>query len=212
MSVPLRKFIIKQARFNQGFGKKTMYHFLLYLVIILKKKNMTIFVDMDDVLADTYGKHIELYNKEHKKELGLSQISSGEVWQNVPEKYQISIREHLYRPGFFRDLNPIKDCQQVMEALSEKHEVYIASAAMQFPNSLIEKNDWLDEFFPFITWQYRILCGHKYILNGDLLIDDRAYNLSKFNGDTLLFSSPHNIHDNGFTRVSNWREVAEKLL
>ena len=173
---------------------------------------MTIFVDMDDVLADTYGKHIELYNKEHQKELCLTQIKSGEVWQNVPEIHQKSILEHAYQPGFFRDLKPIKDSQQVMEALYAKHEVYIATAATQFPNSLKEKSDWLNEFFPFITWQHQIMCGHKFILNGDLLIDDRTYNLEKFEGDTLLFTSPHNINEKSFNRVFSWLEIAELLL
>lgn len=50
------------------------------------------------------------------------------------------------------------------------------------------------------------------MLDGDLLIDDRTYNLRDFDGETLLFSSPHNLHENGFTRVENWIEVAEKLL
>ncbi|GHC51227.1 5' nucleotidase, NT5C type [Ulvibacter litoralis] len=173
---------------------------------------MTIFVDMDDVLADTYSKHIELYNKEHKKELSLAQITSGEVWQNVPEIHKGSIMEHANQPGFFRDLKPIKDSQTVMEALYAKHEVYIATAATQFPNSLKEKSDWLDQYFPFITWQHRIMCGHKFILKGDLLIDDRTYNLDKFDGDTLLFTSPHNALDNGYTRVSTWLKIAERLL
>lgn len=105
---------------------------------------MTIFVDMDDVLADTYGKHIELYNKEHKQELSLAHIESGEVWHNVPEMHQESILQHAYQEGFFRNLEPIKDAIQVMEALYNKHEVYIATAATQFPNSLKEKSDWLD--------------------------------------------------------------------
>ena len=173
---------------------------------------MTIFVDMDDVLADTYGKHIELYNKEHKQELSLAHIESGEVWHNVPEMHQESILQHAYQEGFFRDLEPIKDAIQVMEALYNKHEVYIATAATQFPNSLKEKSDWLDQYMPFITWQHRIMCGHKFILKGDLLIDDRTYNLEKFDGDTLLFNSPHNINDTGYTRVSSWLEIAERLL
>ncbi|MFD0836217.1 5'(3')-deoxyribonucleotidase [Mariniflexile aquimaris] len=173
---------------------------------------MRIFVDMDDVIADTYGKHIELYNLEHKSDLCVSKISSGEVWQNVPEMHQDSIHNHVLQPGFFSDLKPIKDSQKVMKALCERHEVYIATAATQFPNSLKEKSDWLDSYFPFITWQYRIMCGHKFVLNGDLLIDDRVVNLSKFQGDSLLFSSPHNAHENGFTRVSTWMEIAERLL
>lgn len=173
---------------------------------------MTIFVDMDDVLADTYAKHVELYNKEFKANLSLASMNNGEVWQHVPKEHQHSIRQHLYQDGFFKSLEPKKDSQQVMKALSEKHEVYIATAATQFPNSLKEKSDWLDEYFPFIGWQYRILCGHKFILNGDVLIDDRAYNLKKFDGKTFLFDSPHNQEETDYTRVFNWLEVAEHLL
>ena len=56
------------------------------------------------------------------------------------------------------------------------------------------------------------MCGHKFILRGDLLIDDRTYNLDKFEGDTLLFNSPHNILDKGYDRVSDWNEIAKRLL
>ncbi|MCA0931871.1 5'(3')-deoxyribonucleotidase [Lutimonas saemankumensis] len=173
---------------------------------------MTIFVDMDDVIADTYGKHIEMYNDEFNEFLSLSNIQSGEVWQNVPEMHQDSIKRHALTDGFFRNLEPIKDSIEILKELSQKHEVYIASAAMQFPNSLREKSDWLDQYFPFITWQYRILCGHKYMLRGNLLIDDRSLNLDKFKGDTLLFTSPHNILENSHERVDSWKEVADKLL
>jgi 5'(3')-deoxyribonucleotidase len=173
---------------------------------------MVIFVDMDDVIADTYGKHIEMYNTEFGKNLSLSHFKSGEVWQNVPEMHQDSIRRHVRTDGFFRDLEPIKDSISVLKELCEKHEVYIASAATQFPNSLREKSDWLDEYFPFISWHYRIMCGYKFILKGDLLIDDRSFNLDEFDGNTLLFNSPHNVHENTHERVGTWLEIAEKLL
>ncbi|MGB6153734.1 MAG: 5'(3')-deoxyribonucleotidase, partial [Pricia sp.] len=119
---------------------------------------------------------------------------------------------HARNRGFFRDLNPIADSQTVLKKLNEKYEVYIASAAMQFPNSLEEKSEWLDEHFPFIPWRRRILCGDKHILKGDILIDDRSYNLEEFEGRPLLFTSPHNIHTTGIERVNDWKEVAAKLL
>ena len=181
-------------------------------IALTKTPNMVIFIDMDDVLADTYGKHIEPYNQAYSKNLTKDEFNGGQVWQNVPEEHQESIHRHVHEPGFFRSLEPITDSIEIVEALSKKHEVYIASAAMQFPNSLLEKSEWLDEFMPFIDWQHRILCGHKFILRGDLLIDDRAYNLEKFKGDTLLFTSPHNIHVNGYDRVHSWQEVADRLL
>ena len=82
---------------------------------------------------------------------------------------------------------------------------------MQFPNSLREKSDWLDQYFPFIPWQNRILCGEKYILNGDVLIDDRSYHLRKFENRGILFTSPHNTKTEGFERASSWLEI-EKML
>ncbi len=33
---------------------------------------MVIFVDMDEVIADTYGAHIEWYNRDFKQELKLA--------------------------------------------------------------------------------------------------------------------------------------------
>ena len=173
---------------------------------------MVIFVDMDEVIADTYGAHIDLYNTEFKGELTKELCSGTEVWRMVPEAHQESVRKHATRKGFFRDLKPILGSKEILAKLSTKHEVYIASAAMQFPNSLEEKSEWLDEHFPFIPWQNRILCGHKHILKGDVLIDDRSYNLENFKGRGLQFTSPHNVNTQGFERVNSWFEIAEVLL
>ncbi|MCB0372078.1 MAG: 5'(3')-deoxyribonucleotidase [Muricauda sp.] len=173
---------------------------------------MTIFVDMDEVIADAYNAHIEIYNREFNAQLKLEDCHGKEVWQCVPDDHQTSIKKHAQRIGFFRDLEVIPDSQQVLKELSEKYEVYIASAAMEFPNSLKEKSDWLDKFFPFIPWQNRILCGHKFILKGDVLIDDRSRNLHNFEGRSIMFTSPHNINTNGFERAGNWLEIANKLL
>ena len=173
---------------------------------------MILFVDMDEVMADTYGAHVEIYNRDYEECLTLETCLGKEVWQTVPEHRQTSIRNHARNRGFFRELKPIKDSQTTLKALSEKYEVYVASAAMQFPNSLEEKAEWLDEYFPFIPWQRRILCGDKHILKGDILIDDRSYNLKNFTGRPLLFSSPHNMNTKGLERVDNWQEVADKLL
>ncbi len=173
---------------------------------------MVVFVDMDEVLADTYGAHIEIYNAEFNGSLTSEKCSGSEVWKMVPEAHQESVRKHAARRGFFRDLKVIEQSQEVLLRISKVHDVYIASAAMQFPNSLEEKSDWLDEHFPFIPWQNRILCGHKHILKGDVLIDDRSYNLKNFEGRGILFTSPHNVNTEGFERADSWLELGEKLL
>lgn len=173
---------------------------------------MVIFIDMDEVLADTYMAHVELYNQDFGANLTLEQCMGKEVWQCVPEDHQKSVRSHAHNIGFFSDLPVISNSQSVLKELNEKHDVFVASAAMQFPFSLKEKSDWLDEHFPFIPWQRRVLCGYKHILHGDVLIDDRGYNLENFNGRSILFTSPHNVNQNGFERANDWLEIADKLL
>lgn len=173
---------------------------------------MTLFVDMDEVIADTYNAHIERYNRDFNENLTEAMCMGREVWQCVPEDRQESVHKHASLDGFFTDLVPIKDSQAVLKELSQKYEVYIASAAMQYPKSLIEKYHWLDTHFPFIHWKKRILCGDKHILHGDILIDDRTFNLETFKGRSIMFTSPHNINTNGFERADSWLQLADKLL
>lgn len=99
-----------------------------------------------------------------------------------------------------------------MEQLNKKYELFIVSAAMEFPQSLNEKLEWLKEHFPFFTWKQLVFCGSKAVVHGDYMIDDLVHNLERFNGEKFIFTAPHNIHLNHFKRLNNWREVAETLL
>ncbi|HEY4196126.1 MAG TPA: 5'(3')-deoxyribonucleotidase, partial [Mucilaginibacter sp.] len=101
--------------------------------------------------------------------------------------------------------------QEVVKALCDKYDVYIVSAATEFPNSLIDKYNWLAEHFPFISWKNIIFCGNK-IVDVQIMIDDRIRNFAGFKGRTLLYSSPHNHFVTGYERVNSWAEVAAKLL
>ena len=167
---------------------------------------------MDEVIADTYQAHIDLYNQKYNANLTREACMGSEVWQMVPEEHQAYVRNHANERGFFINLVVIKDSQEVLRELQKKYDLYIASAAMQFKTSLEEKADWLDEHFSFIPWQNRILCGHKHVLKGDFLIDDRSYNLSSFDGTGIQFTSPHNVNTEGFKRADTWQEVAKILL
>ncbi|TKD59138.1 5'(3')-deoxyribonucleotidase [Flavobacterium sp. ASW18X] len=173
---------------------------------------MRIFIDMDEVIADTYQAHIDLHNSKYGTNFTKDDCYGKEFWMCVEKEHQQEVRDHAYQIGFFKDLKVIGNAVEVIKSLSKKHEVYIASAAMQFPNSLIEKSDWLDEHLPFIPWQNRILLGHKHVLKGDVLIDDRSFNLETFEGRAIQFTSPHNVHTTAFERADDWNIVASLLL
>jgi 5'-nucleotidase len=171
-----------------------------------------LFLDMDDVMADTALAFLQTYNEHFSTSYTKEQIKEGTIWQDeIAENYK-EIRGVIFKPGFFRDIAVMPRAVEVVEALHDKYDVFVASAAMEFPTSLKDKHDWLNEHFPFIHWKNMIMCGAKSILKGDILIDDHLKNLSVFDGQAILFDGIHNQHIDGYKRVLDWNEVGELLL
>ena len=100
-----------------------------------------------------------------------------------------------------------------LKYLNDKYKVLIVSSATEFPNSLTEKQRWLNEYFPFITWEQMIFCGRKDSIQGDIMIDDHPKNLRTFGGRRILFTQPHNmcIDEASYQRVSGWEEIMNLL-
>jgi len=169
-------------------------------------------IDMDEVMADSIARFQEWYGRDFQLELTLEAMRGKNPRDVVAPEHQPALRAYPNSEGFFRDLPVIKDSQQVIKELTEKYEVFIATAAMEFPNSFLDKYQWLQRHFPFIEWRNFVFCGNKSILNADYLIDDNAYNFDGFRGEGLLFDAPHNAHETRYRRVQSWQEVASILL
>lgn len=166
---------------------------------------------MDDVMADATGQFIAYYEKEFGLRVERSVLNGKGEGEGFPGNHK-AIAQFPYRPGFFRTMAVNEQCQEVMEKLNKKYEVFIVSAAMEFPQSLPEKLLWLNEHFPFLTWKQFVFCGSKTVVHGDYMIDDLVHNLEHFKGEKFIFTAPHNIHLNHFNRLNNWKEVAEQFL
>ena len=167
-----------------------------------------IIIDMDEVIADPMIKMIEWYKREYNTDVDYKKMNGVSWIQGFPEQHQVMVRQRLYEPGFFRDLPVMKDSVEVLKRLNERYEIYIVSAAVEFPNSLKDKHDWLMEHFPFFTWKQLVLCGEKKMIAGDFMIDDHARHLEHFKGKPYLYSAPHNLNETRFTRLHNWLEIA----
>ena len=161
-------------------------------------------LDMDEVIADVTPKFLEYFEKEMGRRPSKEEYWGKKIYQLPGAAH---IREFLHTPGFFADLPVMPHSQEVVKWLLEYFDIFIVSAAMEFPNSLTEKRHWLQKNFPFIHWKNIVLCGDKSIVHADYMIDDHIKNLEQFNGKALLYTSSHNIHENRFTRVNNWLEV-----
>ena len=170
-------------------------------------------IDMDDVLAKTTHIIIDRINSITSNSYTYEELLTGpDSYKKEFYKHYLEHNSFLWEPGFFENIPVNEDAVDVVKKLSEKYEIFIVSAATEFPNSLKEKLIWMEKYFPFITWKHIVFCGHKYMIQADYLIDDHEKNLHTFTGTPLLFTAPHNLHINDFHRVNNWKEVELLLL
>ena len=118
----------------------------------------------------------------------------------------------LRAEDFFADLDVMPDAQRVLAEMQRRYEIFIASAAMEVPNSFNAKYTWLERHFPFIPHTHIVFCGNKSILRAEYLIDDNPRQLEFFSGTGILYDAPHNEAITGYTRVHNWLEIEALFL
>ena len=167
---------------------------------------------MDEVIADPMGEMIEWYRKEYKQEVDWDKMLVGSWVKGFPDQHQSLVMDRIMSPGFFRHLPVMEDSIDVLRELNKRYEVFIVSAAMEFPNSLKDKLEWLLEHFPFFTWKQVALTGSKDLVHGDYMIDDHVKNLKGFKGKPYLFTAAHNLEITGYDRINNWQEAAAIFL
>lgn len=176
-----------------------------------RNKMKRLIVDMDDVMADATGQFIRYYEKEFGVTIDRNVLNGKGEGEGFPDNHTI-VAGFPFRENFFRTMTVHDHCQEVMEKLNRKYEVFIVSAAMEFPQSLPEKLLWLKEHFPFLSWKQFVFCGSKTVVHGDYMIDDLVHNLEHFRGEKFIFSAPHNLHLNHYPRLNNWKEVEARFL
>ena len=164
-------------------------------------------VDMDEVMADTLAEHLRRYNQAFDEDVTPEDLVGKGLWEVAPEDRQKELRAFLDAEDFFEVLDVMPGSQVVLEELSKRFEIFIATQAMTVPNSLGPKYRWLQRHFVFIPPTHYVFCGNKSILRADYLIDDLPRNLERFTGQGLLYTAPHNLTASGYMRVNDWQEV-----
>ncbi|MGL5957580.1 MAG: 5' nucleotidase, NT5C type [Phocaeicola sp.] len=171
----------------------------------MKKK---ILVDMDGVLADVYAKVIEMQYTQRGIHMTEEQLNGIEEREACPD-----IVEIVSSKGFFRNPPVMDGAIEGLKYLNDKYDVLIVSSATEFPGCLDDKQAWLMEHFPFISWRQMIFCGVKSGIKGDIMLDDHPKNLDFFDGVRYLFTQPHNyfLKNESYHRVNSWSEIMNCL-
>ena len=123
----------------------------------------------------------------------------------------VDLQSNLDKQGWhqnvFKDPPPIDGAVEAFNELcfDEDYDVYILSTApWNIPNSWTQKRLWVSKYLGDKAHKRLILCNHKNLLRGDILIDDRTANgAGEFQGELIQF---------GTEKYPNWKTVIKYLL
>ncbi len=171
---------------------------------------MRIAIDMDEVLADTHAAKLAMF-REMGYEWSDDEMSGRKVMDLARAEHAERVEAELQQGAIFGDLEVIEDSQAALEALARDNEIFIATAAMEYPASCAHKIAWMQRHFPFVPVMNIVLCGDKSIISADLLIDDSPRHFAGFGGRGICFDAPHNCGQQVDHRLMGWSD-AEALV
>lgn len=178
-------------------------------------RELSIVVDMDDVLADFNSELLSRYNKKYNDNL--------EYWEEwdmskcVKPECGNKIFDIMKEPKLFRNLSLIKGALEGFNELLKISKVIIVSSAE--PYSMEDKYYWVQEHFPNFDVKTRLFFGGgkgEFCPGYDIIIDDAPKNILAFNKAgklPIIFDKyglakyNHHLDNNRFVRTTNWNDL-----
>lgn len=166
----------------------------------------TILVDIDDTLNQFAATFWNIYNEVYDESQDYTKVDSWNLQEYARD--DIHVYDLLKHPGIFRNI-PLKEyAVEFIKGLYEEYEVYIVTDSPSgtshcelndhhFSNPADDKRKWVMEHFPFFPQDQVIFCSHKWMVIGDLLIDDKPAMFEKFRSlgrRSILIDMPYNRH------------------
>jgi len=194
---------------------------------------MKIGIDLDGCLAEFVDPFLNYHNRIHGTNFRRREVKSFDFWRLIGGTSKDSQEEifNFYRSEQFRELPVVPGSVEVIEGLSEEHELYVITARPDWVSR--ETEQWLGNYFSdrFLevihTGEYDStnespksksdVCKH---LGVEVIVEDsyeNAIDCTSKGIASVLLDYPWNRNNgngelpSGVTRVYNWNQIFEEI-
>jgi len=182
-----------------------------------------VLVDMDDTINHFSQMFWQVYNMTYDENVDFTMVNS---W-NLQDfgRADVNVYDLLRHPGLFRNLSLKTYAVEFIENLQRQFMVYIVTDSPQgtshqeggnknFANPADDKRQWMREHFPSFPQDQIIICSHKWMIEGDVLVDDKPDTFLEYTArgkKCILIDMPYNRHIDTKWRAKDLIE-AEQLI
>lgn len=179
----------------------------------MKNKNFRILIDMDSTITCFLEDVINEYNKIYGTNHSINEITE---WV-IPSSFEYGLFSVLEKTDILTTITPKLDSiEYINKWIDEEYDVFIVSDCCNRSKSYGEKLEWLKTYIPKFDLSHFIPCKEKYIISGDVLIDDNLDNLEKWSlhnpyGMDLLMTAQHNKQIQDERRINSFEEADDLI-
>lgn len=179
----------------------------------MKNKDFRILIDMDDTITNFLEEVIIEYNRIYGTNHSINEITE---WV-IPSSFEYGLFSVFKQSDILTTITPKLDSiEYINKWIDEGYDVFIVSDCCNCADSYEEKLEWLETHIPKFDLSHFIPCKEKYVIQGDILIDDNLDNLNKWSlnnpyGHDLLMTAQHNKQIQDERRINSFKEVDDYI-
>jgi len=188
--------------------------------------NRTVLIDMDDTLCCLTEVWLSKLNERFRTTIKIGDLTSWNTGRNkvfslagITSK---QVFEILEEPGIFRGLKPVPGALTALKTIvSNGWDPYIVTSlplVEHSPGSTVqEKMEWISEHLTGIVPARNIVFTYqKWLVNGQVLIDDAPHNIASFPRHIIVYDQPWNRQISQSSpfpamRATYWSEIPSIL-
>lgn len=179
----------------------------------MENKNFRILIDLDDTITNFLEEVINEYNKTYGTSHSIDEVTE---WV-IPSSFEYGLFSVLELTNILTMITPKLDSiEYINKWIDEGYDVFIVSDCCNCYQSYRDKLKWLKTYIPKFDLSHFIPCKEKYVIQGDILIDDNLDNLNKWSlnnpyGHDLLMTAQHNKQIQDERRINSFKEADDYI-
>lgn len=202
----MKNIHVYSVDYTEKTSEEIIYKILNIINHFDERVHRSLILDFDDVIIPTLDEAVKIYNEESDTNIKTSDFKEWDC-NKVAEGFV-----KYFEKIDFKNISDKNGAIKWIRELNKHYNVFIATASSS--KTFIDKEYWIKNNMPFISWKNILCIRDKSLLKGDAIVDDAVHNLDNNKVKIkFLYDAPHNKEYKGCgLRVYSLEDVYNVLV